>query len=264
VIVVVNGTEIHESDLRVADEAIGKNLPTMDKVERRESITAMLIDTILFSQAAKNQKIGDEADLQRRMTYARNQGLMNELLTVTGERAVSEEALRKAYQELIVKNATETELHLRHVFFKFSDAKDEAAVKAAEEKAKLALARINKGEDFAKVVADVAEDATVKGTGGDFDWRTRSEMGKEYAEVAFTMKQGDVSPLIKTLFGWHIIKLEDQRTRRPPEFDKVKDRLAAVVSRAAQFELVDKLRADAKIERLDQPKPAEKKEQAGQ
>jgi peptidyl-prolyl cis-trans isomerase C len=267
VIAVVNGTEIHESDLRLADEAIGKNLPIMDQGERRQAITAMVIDTVLISQAAKDQKIADEADLQRRMTFARNQGLMNELLEVTGQRAVTEESVRKAYDQLVVKNA-EPELHLRHLFVKVSDQKDEAAVKAGEEKAQLALDRIRKGEDFAAVVADVSEDPAAKARGGDLDWRTRSEMGKEYADVAFTMKPGDVSPLIKTAVGWHIIKLEDQRTRKPADFDKIKGRLAAVVARAAQIDLVDKLRAEAKIDRLDQPKPAEKpaekKEQAGQ
>jgi peptidyl-prolyl cis-trans isomerase C len=264
VIAVVNGAEIHESDLRLADETIGRNLPTMDQVERRQSITAMLIDATLLSQAAKDQKIGDEADLQRRMTYARNQGLMNELLAVTGQRAITEKAVHKAYEELVVKNAIEPELHLRHLFFKISDPQDEAAVKAAEERAKLALDRIKKGEDFAAVVTDMSEDPTAKAKGGDFDWRTRDEMGKEYADVAFTLKTGDVSPLIKTSFGWHIIKLEDQRTRKPADFDKVRDRLAAVVARAAQFELVDRLRAEAKIERLDQPNRTEKDKQAGQ
>jgi peptidyl-prolyl cis-trans isomerase C len=57
---------------------------------------------------------------------------------------------------------------------------------------------------------------------------------------------------VKSAFGWHIIKVEDKRDRPIPEFDKVKDQLQAYLSRKAQADLVGKLRADAKIERLDQ------------
>jgi peptidyl-prolyl cis-trans isomerase C len=264
VIAVVNGTQVHESEVRLADEMIGRNLPTQDRVERREAVLKVLIDTILLSQAAKDRNIADQADLQRRMTYARNQGLMNQLLSVTGQQAVTEEAVRTAYEEVVVKPASqEIELHLRHMIFKTAEPKDDAAVQASEEKAKAALERVNKGEDFAAVVADVSEDPTTKAKGGDFDWRSRAQMGKEYAEVAFTMKKGEVSQLIRTSFGWHIIKLEDQRTRKPVDFDKIRDRVAAMVASRAQLELIDKVRAEAKIERIDQVSLADKKEPSG-
>jgi peptidyl-prolyl cis-trans isomerase C len=62
---------------------------------------------------------------------------------------------------------------------------------------------------------------------------------------------------VKSQFGWHIIKVEDKRTKQPPEFEKVKDQIEAYVARKAQSEFVAKLRQTAKIERLD--KPAEPK-----
>lgn len=259
VVAVVNGTQIHESELQVVDEVIGRNLLTQDPVERRETLLKLTIDTILLAQAAKDRKIEDEADLQRRMTFARNQGLMNHLLTVVGQQAVTEEATRKAYEDVVVKGMPrEPELHLRHLVVMIPEPKDEAAVKAAEEKAKAALERIKKGEDFAAVVADVSEDPVTKARGGDFDWRARGEMGKEYAEAAFRLKKGEVSPLIKTAVGWHILKLEDERTRKPADYEKIRDRVAAMVASAAQIELVDKVRAEAKIERMDQPHEASK------
>ena len=52
----------------------------------------MVIDTIVLSQVAKDRKIGDEADLQRRINFARNQGLMNHLLVAVGQQATTEEA----------------------------------------------------------------------------------------------------------------------------------------------------------------------------
>ncbi|MFB9265483.1 peptidylprolyl isomerase [Bradyrhizobium erythrophlei] len=259
VIAVVNGSKIHESDLQLADEVIGRNLLVRDPVERRETLSKMVIDTVLLAQAAKDRKIEDEADLQRRVVFARNQGLTNHLLAVVGQRAVTEEAMRKAYDEVVVKAATsETELHLRHLVFMIAPPQDDAAVKAAEAKATAAMERLNKGEEFTAVVTDVSEDPATKARGGDYDWRQRGELGKEYADVAFKLKKGEVSQPFKTAVGWHILKLEDERPRKPVDYEKLRDRLAAMVATAAQMELVDKLRAEAKVERLDQLRDADK------
>jgi peptidyl-prolyl cis-trans isomerase C len=58
---------------------------------------------------------------------------------------------------------------------------------------------------------------------------------------------------VKSQFGWHVIKVEDKRTRQPPEFDKVKDQLESFVVRRQQSALITKLRAEGKIERLGAP-----------
>jgi peptidylprolyl isomerase/peptidyl-prolyl cis-trans isomerase C len=166
--------------------------------------------------------------------------------------------VRKAYDDVVAKVPPEQELNLRHIIFK-ADPQDDAAVKAGETKAKLALARVAKGEDFAKVAAETSDDPLAKSNGGDFGWRIRAEMGKEYSDAAFALKKGDVAPLIKTAFGWHIIKLEDVRTRKPMAFERVREQVKAMVMRNAQVELISKLREEAKIERKDQPENVEMK-----
>jgi peptidyl-prolyl cis-trans isomerase C len=254
VVAIVNGTQVHESELKLADEIVGRNLPTQDTEERRETVLKMLIDTILLSQVAKDRKIIDEADIQRRINFARNQGLMNQVLTFVGQQAETEESIRKAYEEVVVKPAqNDRELHLRHIFFLVKDPKDDAAWKDAEDRAEAALVRVKKGENFAAVVSDVSDDPVAKANGGDFGWRLARELGKEYTDAGFKMKDGEVSPVIRTLAGFHIIKREGERTRKPEELDKLRDRVAAMVSASAQFELVNNVRAAAKIERVDQP-----------
>jgi len=67
------------------------------------------------------------------------------------------------------------------------------------------------------------------------------------------MYAGQLSNPVKTQFGWHIIKLEDRRSKQPPEFEKVRDQIEAFLSRKAQTDFIAKLRQSAKIERLDKP-----------
>jgi peptidyl-prolyl cis-trans isomerase C len=82
-------------------------------------------------------------------------------------------------------------------------------------------------------------------------------MVPEFADVAFKMYPGQLSNPVKTQFGWHVIKLEDKRTKQPPEFEKVKDQIEAYLARKAQADFIAKLRQSAKVERLD--KAAEQK-----
>jgi peptidyl-prolyl cis-trans isomerase C len=93
--------------------------------------------------------------------------------------------------------------------------------------------------------------------GGDLGYFTKDQMVPQFSEVAFKMYPGQLSNPVKTQFGWHVIKLEDKRTKQPPEFDKVKDQIEAYLARKAQTEYIAMLRQSAKIERLD--KPAEPK-----
>ena len=67
------------------------------------------------------------------------------------------------------------------------------------------------------------------------------------------MYAGQLSNPVKTQFGWHIIKVEDKRTRQPPDFEKVRDQIEFYMTRKAQTDFVARLRQSAKIERLDKP-----------
>jgi peptidyl-prolyl cis-trans isomerase C len=80
-------------------------------------------------------------------------------------------------------------------------------------------------------------------------------MVPEFAEAAFKLDKGQISDPVKTQFGWHIIEVEDKRTKPTPTFDEVKSQLETYVEHRAQADLVQKLRSAANIERLDQPAP---------
>ena len=120
------------------------------------------------------------------------------------------------------------------------------------------IVRLKKGEDFAKVAEEVTEDPSGKANGGDLGYFTKEQMVPEFSEAAFKLDAGQISEPVKTQFGWHVIKVEEKRTKPAPKFEEVKPQIENFVTRKAQAELVTKLRAEAKIERMDKPKTDDK------
>ncbi|MCO5128872.1 MAG: peptidylprolyl isomerase, partial [Rhodobacteraceae bacterium] len=258
VVAKVNGAEIHESDLKLAEEDVGPNIPAATPEAKREWLTNYLVDMTLLSQQAEAQKVQDEAEFKRRLAFMRQKALMESLLRDIGKTALTPEAMQTVYDEAVKQIADEQEVHARHILFRVPDPKNAKASKAAEDKAKAALARIKKGEDFATVAKELTEDPPGKTDGGDLGYFTKEQMVPEFSEKAFSMEKGQVSEPVKTAFGWHIIKVEDKRQRKPPKFDAVKDQIETFVTRKAQIELLNKLRQQAKIERDDKPTTAGK------
>jgi peptidyl-prolyl cis-trans isomerase C len=251
VIAKVNGVEIRQSDLNLAEEDIGRDMPANDEAGKRDYLVNYLTDLLLIAKAAEAKKIPDTAEFKQRLAFIRNKALMETVLGQESKAALSEPALRKIYDDATKTMSSQEEVRARHILFRVNDPNDQAASKAAEDKVKNTIERIKKGEDFGTLAKALTEDPSGKQDGGDLGYFTREQMVPEFSEVAFGLDKGQVSGPVKTQFGWHVLKVEDKRTRQPPPFDQVRGEIEQFASRKAQVDLVTKLRADAKIERLD-------------
>ncbi|MPZ39002.1 MAG: peptidylprolyl isomerase [Rhizobiales bacterium] len=257
----VNGMDIRESDLTMAEDDLGAELQQLPPDKRREQLISYVTDVMLAAQAAEARKLQDTDAFKQREAFLRRKLLMGLLLQDQARSGVKEEALRKVYDEQIKPMGAAEEVRARHILFR-ADPKDEKAQADAQARAQAALERIKKGDDFATVASELTEDPSGKENGGDLDYFTKDQMVPEFANIAFQMHPGQVSNPIRTNFGWHIIKLEDRRNRPVPEFDKVRPQIETFLVRRGQTELIGQLREKAKIERLDQkdaPAPAAKK-----
>ena len=249
----VNGVEIHQSDLALAEEDIGQNVPAKDEQGKRDYLVNFLTDMILLSKEAEAKKVPDTAEFKRRIAFARNKALMDTVLQEASKGATTEANLHKVYDDATKQMGAEQEVHARHILFRVVNPADDAASKAAEAKVKAVIDRVKKGEDFNKLANELTEDPSGKANGGDLGYFTKEQMVPEFSEVAFKLDKGQVSAPVKTQFGWHVLKVEDKRQRQAPAFDTVRDQVENFAVRKAQVDLVTKLRADAKIERLDTP-----------
>ena len=255
----VNGVEIRQSDLVVAEEEVGQ-IPPMSPDAKQDYLIAFMTDMILVSKEAENRKIGDTPEFKRKFTFSRNKQLMAVLLEQVGKAALTDAEMHKVYDEAVKQMPPEEEVHARHILFRAA-AGDEKAGKDAEDKVKAVIERLKKGEDFTKLATELTEDPSGKANGGDLGYFSKEQMVPEFADAAFKLDKGQISEPVKTQFGWHVIKVEDKRAKPVPGFDDVKQQIESFVTRKAQAELVTKLREGAKVERLDKPadaaKPAE-------
>ena len=239
----VNGVDIRQSDIAMAEDDLGPELQQAPPPIKREQVIAYLSDVIIVSQAADAKKLADSPEFKQRLAFLRNKLLMGAQLQAEGKAALTDEALHKIYDENVKPMAAEEEVRARHILVE------------SEDEAKAIVEEIKKGGDFATLAKEKSKDPGAS-DGGDLGYFTKEQMVPEFSEVAFKMFPGQVSNPVKSQFGWHIIKLEDKRQRPVPEFDKIKPQIEAFVARKAQTEFVTKLRQSAKVERLDKTEAA--------
>jgi peptidyl-prolyl cis-trans isomerase C len=239
VLVKVNGAEIRQSDVALAEEELGPSLAQMDPATKKENVLAFLIDMKIVAKAAEDKKIEDRPDFKSRLAFARNRLLMDNLLAVEGKAATTNEAMKKVYDEAAKQIEGEQEVHARHILVE------------TEDEAKAIEAELKKGADFAELAKKKSKDPGAA-DGGDLGFFTKDQMVPEFSTVAFALEPGKISDPVKSQFGWHIIKVEEKRNRKAPDFEQVKAQIETYVTRKAQAEYVAKLRESAKVERTDQ------------
>lgn len=244
VVAKVDGISITERDVQLASEDLGERLAQLPEDRKRDEVINYLVDLKLGAKAAAEAKIADTPDFAARLAYYREKVLLDEYLTREGKKAVTAEAAKKLFDDTTKAMAPEEEAHARHIL-----VEDEAQAKTVVE-------RLKKGEDFAKVAAELSKDPGSGKEGGDLGWFTKDRMVPEFAEAAFKLKKGEVSEPVKSQFGWHVIRLEDKRAKPLPDFAAVKPQIDQYLERKAQQDLVLALREKAKVERLDKPAEA--------
>jgi peptidyl-prolyl cis-trans isomerase D len=139
---------------------------------------------------------------------------------------VSAQDVQRAYNQNIEQYTTPEQVRASHILLK-TEGKDEAAVKAQAEKV---LAEVRApGADFAALATKYSEDEASKTRGGDLDFFSRGRMVPEFEQVAFALEPGTVSDLVKTPFGFHIIKAVEKRAGGTRPIDEVRAQITEQV-----------------------------------
>ncbi len=256
--------------------------------EERKKIESAVLDDLITREVLyqESEKAGikvndDEVNKQYDMIVKRypDEKKFKELLKqwdFTEEEIKSEIKRRTAVQELIKTNVTDKikiddgdvkkfyddnpdkfqaseEVKASHILIKFDPAKaDEAKKTDAKKKLEDVKKRLAKGEDFAKLAKEISEGPSNK-NGGDLGFVRRGQMVKPFEDAVFALEAGEVSDIVETQFGYHLIKVFEKKPAKKIEFKEVKERLSnQLKQQKAQEEAIayiEKLKESAKIEK---------------
>ncbi|MEZ5925945.1 MAG: peptidylprolyl isomerase [Hyphomicrobiaceae bacterium] len=239
VLVTVDGVNITESQIKLAEDEIGPELAGMPEAQRRRVLVEYLVDNQLMAAAGTKDNLGEGEAFEARLAYYRGRALRDAFFEKNVTSLVTEAEAKKIYDDQVAKVPPQDEVRARHILVK------------TEEEAKEVLEMVRRGDDFGEVAKEKSLDKGSGANGGDLGYFSRGQMVKPFEDAAFALKAGDVSEPVESQFGWHVIKVEDARQKPLPSFETVKERIiASMLQRKAQ-EVVLGLRGQAKIEIVD-------------
>src|SRR6266478_561427 len=152
---------------------------------------------------------------------------------------LSDDELKAQYQQNIQRYQVPNRVHVEHILL-MTVGKTDAEVEEIRQKAKDILKQAKKGAKFEDLAKKYSEDPGTKDKGGDLGWLTQGQTVPEFEKTAFGLEKGKMSDLVKTQYGFHIIKVLDKETAHTKPFDEVKDSIKTPL----QLAKADKLASD--------------------
>ena len=234
-IITVNSEAITQADYDAYASA--RNRQSKTPVDKKVIAEELIARELLYQQALKSDVEKDPVYQARLQTMRYNlltEGMMRKYLA---DNPVSDEQVRKLYEELPNKAEWPTEYSASHILLE-----DEASAKAV-------LEELKAGKEFAALAKEKSGDQGSAEKGGSLGWFGLRDMVKPFAAALETLEKGKYSDApVKSKFGWHVILLEDTRPLQLPEFDSVKERLRQSLQNDLMGEWSKELRAKAKID----------------
>ena len=192
------------------NEKVKVELVSFSADKFRDKVQVSDADVAAYFEGHKEQyRIGE----RRRIKY-----LLVDVDTLRPQIKVSQRELERYYDDNIEMYTTPEQVRASHILFKTEGKKDEE-VKARAEKV---LKEAKAGADFAELARKDSEDEATAKNCGDLDYFSKGKMVPEFDAVAFAMQPGTISDLVKTQFGYHIIKLVDKKPGSTKTLEEVK------------------------------------------
>ncbi len=234
VVAVVNGVEITLGHMIAAREALPEQYKALpDDVLFNGVLEQLIQQTALAAAGEAEETKGDLLTLEnQKRSY-----LSATVLDKVAAAAVSDEALKKLYDEKYAKAEPAKEYHAHHILV------------ATEEEAKAISADLDKGGDFAAIATEKSTDKGSAANGGDLGWFGLGMMVKPFEDAVVAAEPGKIAGPVKSDFGWHLIRLDEVRTAAAPKFEDVKEELAGDLRQKAVEAKVKELTDVAKVEK---------------
>ncbi|MBP7527527.1 MAG: peptidyl-prolyl cis-trans isomerase [Syntrophorhabdaceae bacterium] len=243
VLVTINNDKITMTEFNKELDKIPMNMKMMVASEsgKKTYLDRLIIKKLLLSEAAKSN-IEKDKEFENRLAEIKEQLIIESLLKkkLTSGANISDEDLQKYYEANKEKFRKDREINTRHILLK------------SEEEAKQVRDKLQAGEDFSDLAKKYSIDPNAKVTGGEVGFHPKGTLLPEYEAAAFKLaKVGQTSGIVKTQFGYHIIRLEGIKPPQYVPFAEVKDFIKQQLIQEKQKDVLDKyieeLKKSAKI-----------------
>lgn len=192
----------------------------------------------LFVQEAEKTGVAKDKEFQTALDRARRQLLTQRFLQRSVQPKLSDANVKQFFDRNKQRYSSD-EVKASHVLLK-----TEAEANEVYEKAK-------KGEDFEVLAKKHSKDPSAAQNMGDLGFFTRARMVPQFSEAAFAMKPGEISKPVKTLFGFHVIKVVEKREGKPVKFEEVKGQVRDDLQSESVNELIAGLKKANKVTVFD-------------
>jgi peptidyl-prolyl cis-trans isomerase C len=232
----VGGTSITVDAFKKEMENLPPYLKPMTETAdgKKEMLETMVIRELILQEANK-EGIESSPEVKEKLEELKKRLVVEAYLKkkVEEQAKVGDDELKKFYNENTAKFKTGEQVKASHILLK------------DEKQAKDILAQLKAGGNFEELAKKHSTDGAAA-KGGDLGWFSKGSMIPEFENVAFNMKEGQTSGIVKTKFGYHIIKLTGKRAAGTRSFEEVKDQIKAAVLPSKQQEAFQKLKDDLK------------------
>lgn len=255
VLVTVNGSNVTSEDFDREVKALPEYIRAMADTPqgKKEMIDTLVMRELILQQAAKDG-IDKSKDVEEKMAELKKRIIVDTYLKkkVETDAKISDEELKGFYEKNLDKFKAGEQVRASHILVK------------TEQEAKDVQAQLKGGAKFEELAKTKSVDSSAA-KGGDLGWFGKGNMVPVFEKTAFALKDGETSGIVKSEFGYHIIKLTGKRPAGTRPFDEAKEQIKSALLPQKQqqvfMQLKENLRKGAKIEIKDQtlapeaPKP---------
>jgi len=234
VLVYVNDTPIHESDVEKQMDDMPQMLTMGREGEIREALLDRLVQQQLILQQADQLKIDKDPEFKAELEQLRDNLVFNYVISHKLKELVTPEAIQSYY------DAHKNEFAYPAVEAAHILVKDEASAEAI-------IKQLEDGADFAKLAKEQSTGPAAS-NGGDLGWFGKGLMVQPFEDAAFSLKKGEFTKKpVKTQFGWHVILVKDKNMKYVPPLSEVEDKIRETMGHTVLADYLNDLKSKAKI-----------------
>lgn len=243
---------VFEKVLKSYPDYIQKTM--VEKPQTQAKLLNRFIQNMVISEAARKEGFDKEPDIRDHLEFIANDYISVEYVKrkATASFEITDKDIEHYYAAYKDKFKAPEAVRARHILVKIDKAATEDERKKLREKAEGILRKVKAGEDFSKIATELSDDPGSKANGGALGFLSRGRMVKPFEDVAFSLAPGEISGIVETDFGYHIIKVEERKASGWQTLDTVKEEIRKKLSEdfllAKVKEVVEKMMKDAGAE----------------